>query len=766
MSGNFDLTKINSRNVDQLSSFKAGLASLAKSRRVCYAGESLQPTYSHTQEMTDRTLYGSFYRKVCEYLNGLGIGQFDYDYCTLNPGTEQSNIGKVTAEMLSTQHEDLYNLCSECHIPEERIIATVQNLGTALYRYTNNLSEEHFATAQEQFIGQRNLSSIYPSAITSDLSYTGAYPAMEMFGANIQTKTVDLKTAMTLTLLKSYKGLTNRIFHRVANDSGVVMFVVPADEFYDLAKSQEKTSDVRDSWSHRNQIITLLTHPEPVDMELIPVQLRKDLDAENQFLLADNVMLPGVEVSLWDMSIIEGKAGYDQFNYTDLLSDNVKLSSIQIEIDDESNTEQFIINLTNHGSNTYFTHLNNTINNQADRVVNFTGRFPMTKDTLKADGSNRSTIFASITPSVEYIQCVIHFHATTNLQTTKTHGTGSISFRAAVSVPGAAPSEGLKELLGKLTGKIVGWSIDARYSEENFRKTNMAVRAMSDVYTYNLPDGRTTVCDFSHKQAVPEHCLQVASEVQNIGIDHRNLQIVIKTMKATADRIRMERTDPRYIENFDNQTVNKAFVSGRKVHPTIAIKNIDMSQIVNFRSSDMLSDIWTYMRACLNAITSEINYRSLLPTQLEDSPAKYKVITTTPILDCIFALPSIHENQMPSGKDGEMVFQVKATGKPVEFKTKLPNGVELEFVTCNFHYMKDLMILLPYRDNAPSSELNFAINLDGGQYSVNWSPTDGNNMTIRRSMLNTREYPIALCGIGAIITVQNYDHLTKGMFEV
>ncbi len=769
-----DLTSLPTFNNSAISSFKAGMAEFATDHNLTYAGESVLP--KNLNAVTDRTLYGKTYHKVVGFLNELGHGTVNYEYAPIdnsvnpNAGMEGFNITPMEDSTIVGLKERLFDLCKSCNIPDERITATMESLALMLHRYSNNRLDEHFQIAQESTLPNlRSLSSIYPGSVTAEATYSGALMGAEMFGANIQQKTTDIKTAMTITLVKSYKGLTNRLMHRVSNDNGVVMFMVPNDEFYDLSKSQSKTSSERDSFSHRNQLITLLTHPEPVDMEMIPVFLQKALDVDNKFLLADDVMLPNVECSLWDLSVVEGKAGYDRFNYTDLLSYSVKLRALHFEITsgegDNAKTEQYILNLSSFGAMTNFTHLNNTFDNVSDRGLQFYGRFPFDRSSETAENTH-TEIFKNVSRSTEYVIGVVHFSASTNLQTTKTHGTGYMEFRPAVSVAGAQPSENLMNFTKGLKATLIGWEIDARYSEENFRKTNMAVRALSDVFTYTLPDGRTIVVDYSHKQTLSEHNLQVAAEVQTIGIDHRNLQIILKTLKATADRIRNERSDKRYIENYDNQTVSKAFVSGRRVHPTVAYKTIDMSQVKVWRSSDMLSDHWTYMRACLNAITTEINYRSLLPQQLEDSAIKYKVLTTTPLLDTIFSLASIHENQMPGGKDGEMVFDAKVPGKPVEFKTKLPNGVELEFITTAYHYIKDLMILIPYRDNNPMDDLNFMVNFDGGQYSVNWTPTDGNNLTIKRSMQNTREYPLCLCGIGAVISVINKDNLTPGMFEL
>lgn len=747
-----------------ISKFKAGMAKFSTDHKLPYS-QSLSEL--NLDDMSSLTKTGQTYNAVVDFLNTLGHGNISREFWAKGAGKEGFVVTKISDDEVSSLHKDLHELCVTCGIPQDRITATMESLALILHRYTNDKLEEHFRTQSTQLTGMRSLASIYPASVMADASYSGALMGREMFGANSSQMITDIKTAMTITLLKGYKGITNRMMHRVANDTGMVQFVVPNDEFYDLAKSQAKTSRERDSWNHRNQLLTLHTRPEPVDMELIPVVPQKALDVDNKYLLADNILLPDVEINLWDLATVEGKVGYDQFNYTDLLSSKVTLRSIHVEItkgdpDAGGTKEQFILDLTPYSAMNTFTHMSNTWNNSADRVANFSGRLGFHKDTMTATGT-RSSIFATLSQSVEYITGKMFFNAQVNLQSASVRGGGSMQFAPALSVEGAMPSTDLTNLLKDLKCEIIGWEINAFYSEENFRKTNMAVRSMSDVFTYSLPDGRTIVVDHSHNQSLPEHALGVSAEIQCIGIDHRNNQIAMKTLKSTADRVKNERQDKRYIENFDNITTAKAFVSGRKINPMVAIKTIDFNNVENFRSSDVLSDLWTYMRACMNTITTELHYRSLLLQQTEDAAPHYKVLTTTPIIDCLWALASIHENQMQNGKAGEMMFDVKTPGKPVEFKTTLPNGTVLEFVTTAFHYMEDTMMVIPYRPNAPQSDLNFMVNYDGGQYSVNWSPTDGHNATTRRSMQNTREYPVALCGLGAIITVVNRDKYWTGI---
>ncbi len=749
-----------------LKSFRAGMAKFTTDHTLPWANQNSE---FELDKMSEEKAVGRVYNQVVKFLNQLQIGTVDNTFFPRG-GRESMNLSAVTSDQLPALQPALHALCTQCGVSEDRIASTMENLAMTLYRYTNNKVDDMFRTQSVADQSSRGLSSIYPTSVTSAASYTGNLIGREMFGANTAQTTMDLKTALTIVLIKGYKGLSNRIMHRVANDTGVVQFTRPNDEFYDLAKSQGKTTAERQSWAHRNQLINLHRHPEPVDMELIPVVPLADLDPDKNYLIDTNILKPNVEIPLWDLSMVEGKIGYDQFNYTDLLSSKIGLRAIHIKVTKGDPAaggaeEQFMINLAPYSAMAMFSHLNNTIDNIADRGVMFATRVAFDKDMLTAE-NERTTIFGAINSSVEYVLGHLNFNGRANLQSARVLGSGNLEFRPAPAVAGADASDDLKALLKELKCEIVGWELDVFYSEANFRKTNMAVRAMNDVLTYTLPDGRTIVVDHAHNQALPEHVLDVATEVQTIGIDHRNLQLIMKTLKATHDRIKMESVDKRYIENYDNLTVAKSFVSGARVNPVVMVKSIDFDKVVNFRTSDVLSDLWTYMRACMNTITTEMHYRSLLLQQTEDAAPVYKCITTTPIIDCLWSLASIHENQMPSGKNGEQVFEVKTPGKSPEFKTVLPNGTIIEFVTTAFHYMEDVMLLIPYRPNQPQSDLNFAVNYDGGQYSVNWQPTDGQNATYRRSMQNTREYPIALCGLGCIINVLNRDKYWTGLGKI
>lgn len=377
--------------------------------------------------------------------------------------------------------------------------------------------------------------------------------------------------------------------------------------------------------------------------------------------------------------------------------------------------------------------------------------FQFDKDVRQVNQSS-TTIFSGCFTNGDYIMGKLNFTAQANTLSAITHGMGSMSFKAVTAIEGAVPSETVKTLATELKAEITGWELDAFYSEENFRKTNQAVRSMVDVFSYTLPDGRTIVADHSLQQSLPEHVMSIANEVQTIGIDHRNLQMITKTLRSIHDRVLRERSDAQYIQNFGNLTVNKSFVSGKRVNPTVAIHTINIDDVKIFQSSDMLSDIREYVRAYIMQVLTQIHYRSLYLQALDGQAPMYKVITTTPIIECLFGLPSIHPDFMEGGMKAEGVFELKAPGKPVEYSCTLTSGVKLEFVSTAFNYMEDTMVFIPYRPNDASSDLNFAVNFDSGQFSASFNPVAGNAVN-RRSLLNTREFPIVLNAIGAIIKV-------------
>lgn len=712
--------------------------------------------------VTTRTRAGRIFNMVTDMLNSTGICPGAVAKLTeLGATGEGFHTSSVDADALPQYSDKFAELCQKAEIEPEYWQYCLESMGTAIYRLTDSSRyKDHFNTTSIDNSTMRGYNTIYPQGVLSDMTFKGAFTmsnGKESFGLNSNTLLPDLKMVITLGLLKTMKGFTNRLMHRVANDSGAVQFVSPNDEFYNLVKSQGSTTDERQGWDHRAQLIHLMTDPSPVNMDLIPVVPLADNDPEHKYLLADGILLPGTTVPLWDMAADEAKIGYERTNYTDLLSGKMAVRGVHLKISDGTNPDEYYFVETSMYPGASMVNTPNTFEDSGDYsagslVVEVA--FDRDSKTAPYDGSTpeATRIFSGMNASTEYIAVRLNFSAHCNIMSARCYGMGATEIRPVVNT-GKDTTTATVDLLNKLKVEIIGWEPDCKYSEENFRKTNMAVRSMLDLYTYPLPDGRTIAHDSSMRQPDDEHMLDVAATVQSIGFDERNLNLINKTLMSVKDRLAKEQSDPHFKTNFGNQTVNRAFVSGRKINPEVYHGQIDLEQVTNFRTSDILSDIREYVRASLNLIVSRMHYRSLYMVNLDGRVPMYNVLTTTPIIECLFSIPSIYPHFMPNGVNGEEVFQVKSPGRPLEYVTKLPCGTVLRFVSTTFRKMDNTMLIIPFVENDPASDLNYAINYDGGQFSVTFNPVDMNAVN-RRTLVNYREMPITLCPIGGIVRVK------------
>lgn len=746
--------------INMVQNFEQSLIDFAKSKRLDYI-----PHEQSTKTLTvgQRTRCGKVYNAVTQFLNSANLYRnslFSLDICpTMGAGREGFECSNIADGQLTRYQNTLFDLCTECDIPQSDIMSTISGLANNLAKYCNSdVMTEHFSrnTAALGSEGYRPSGSIYPAAALSDVTFDDVIPGKEAFGATVDTVIPDLKMALTITLLKPFRGIMSRFMHRTTTAQSVITYVVHNDEYYNLVSSQDKSAEVRYGYEHRKKLITLYRDPSPVDMTLNPVVVIKTNDLDGDKVYEDGVLKFGVTVNLFELAGISNKIGYDKYNYTDLLSERIILDKVYVKITKESTSEIYKLDTSTYPQ-AQLNMMQTTQNDSGDKHTLFKAKFPFSKDSKTTAGA-ATTIFSAVDPAVEYVILTCHLGAQVNIMTSYAAGMASHTISVATTKKDTAPSSTIKTLAGELTVEFLGYELDAKYSEENLRKTSMAARSLTNVFTYELPQGKTCVVDFSMQQSLPEHVLNVAQEIQSIGIDHRNIQIFEKTLKSVHDRVLKESTDPEYIKNFENFTVNAAYVSGQKVNPDVILATIDLRNVVSIRSSDALSDVNSYFMAYLNKSISMMHYRSLYLQNLGNGEAPtYKALTSNIILENLFSLPNIHAHLMPEGLNGVQLFKEKNPGENVEFTAKLYSGTRIELITTAFDYMKNKIMLVPYRPNDPSSDLNFGQNHDGGQFVANYMPTDGNNAVNRRVFVNTREFPIVLCPIGAIYTIEGLE---------
>lgn len=744
---------------DVIMAFEKDLQAFAQRHKLPVTG---MESFGDNASVSDRTVIGQVYNSVVNMLNNAscyGSSMFDTMFAPDRPALESMVGHRFDDSKLSGIVDQLSELCETAGVPKKDRTETMRALYNTMHRYLNrSVGLEHWQSDADNTTF-RAMTDLYPAAALSDVSFGNVRPGQEAFGASIDTVLPDIRMAMTIILLKPHKGIMSRLVHRRTLAGSVITYVIHADEFYDLTKSQASKGSVRNSYDHRLPIVSLYRKPDPINMTLVPIIPMKANDIDDKYVVVDGVLKFGVDADIFDLSMDPNKVGYNNINWTDLVSDGVIFEGVffRISKNDGSDPEEFYAP-TDALSHARLTMIPNTADS-GDRATQLRFRVPLTED-LQTTAGTASALFAGVDGATELAEAEFNLATSISLKTAVTRAYGTVGL-SAKSLNAATPvSDTLKDLVEGATAykvELVGYKIDAKFSEENLRKVNMAVRTQTYTAVYELPQGKSIIVDFSMQQSVPEHVLNTAQEVQAIGIDHRNLQAFLKLMRHVHDQGRIEAADPTYRETNQGRTLNTSFVSGQRVNPHVILGTINLNNVTSLRSSDMLGDVRQFVDSYLNKVISMLHLRSLYVQQLDNGEIPtYKVLTSGPIVENLLSIPHIHNHLHPNGMDAEKIYREKTPGEPVEFTRVLPSGAKLECISTPFEYMEDKIMIIPFRSSDPASELNFGHNWDGGQFVANYTPVDQNQVN-KRVFMNTREWVIPTCPIGVLLTIQGLE---------
>ena len=630
-------------------------------------------------------------------------------------------------------------------------------LGSLLCRAKGSKSGAAFLAQHFSHVKSRNESnllagrSVYPTSLGSMMSNIGI-PGTEAFGANIDTVLPDLRAAMAVTLLQFHRGICDRILHRRTNGTPYIRYSAPYAESYDMLLSNDPDNRVRNHGSHFHPWIDNYADPKPLSNVLQPIVPLMSNDTESNKLWADGYVLFGAQnVNLFDLSVLPNQLGRSHYNLTDLVSENVALDSIVYQISDNaSTTELFEVNVRQF--NDARLNMMPNVNDSGIRGTVLKHELRLGKNTKQRNGTP-STLLAKCTDT-DYLKCSIRVTSLINLKYADVDGYGTIAV-TPYNINGAAVDEQVTTMLEGLTFKLVAYRLDAAYSEENLRKSNLAIRSNVRTFDFEISNGRNIMIDYSFQEELPEFLMSLVTEATSLGQDHRALDIIVKELMHVFDVTHDENRDPNFNDKLDK--IGFQYVASQLVRPVVYLNTIDLDNVDTIRSSDFLGDIRQYVECQLLNLTSLLYQNSFYKQQLNpDEAPKFKVITSNVILDNILSIPHIHNHlnhdETPGG-DGS-----------IEYRRVLPNGTILDCITCTYNYMRDKIIMIPYRDNMPESYLNFGHNWDYGTFVAHYNPQIENGVN-KRVFANSRTMVIPTCPIGLYIDVRNISKLID-MFQI
>lgn len=726
----------------QLAKTAAGLESYSGNRAGDFAQKDI------TQKAVERFASSVFSHCV----------QFLQDAMLIKPNTlgDLNNINS-TIGMASFNTENnltampmssLDALMNSCRIPQDSIDSTKRSVLLLLSRFrhaaesgeSNALMKQHFMVERAPFAGQLSTESIYAPSLQNLFNTPNSIPSQESFGANSDNVISDIRAALTITMLQPHRGLLNRVMHRRVTPVPYVEYVVPYSEIYDMIKSNDPDGKVRNG-EHIEPLIELYAEPRAVSNQLKLIVPRKANDKDNS-LYSDGFINFDREVNLFDLALDPTQLGGSHINYTDLVSEQVKLDSVLIKVSKKNGSEAEIHQIKMYGGVT--SNQLNMIQGTVDsglRGCVCNKIIKLGKDAIDMHG-NKTKLLAKCT-EIDYIKVTIRVAPEINLKYSTTQAMGNVMFEKW-NRNGAEVSSEVTAIAEDLAIELVAYSMDARYSEENLRKSNLAIRTHRRTFAFEIPLGRNTLIDYAYNEEQPENVLGQVAEITSIGQDHRAIDIVVREMMHVFDVNNLENNDPNLRGRLDK--IGFQFVAGQIVKPTVYLNTIDLANVDNVRSGDIRGDIREYVEWELQNLISLLYQNSYYKHQLPvGTKPVFKVMTSSVILENIFSVPHYH-NHLNS--------ENTADGSTVEYRRVLDNGTILDCVTTTFNYMRDKIIIIPYIENSPESELNWGHNWDCGTFIGNYNPQIDNGVN-KRIFSNTRAIPIPTNPMGLYIDVVN-----------
>lgn len=610
---------------------------------------------------------------------------------------------------------------------------------------------QHFSHGNRQSTDaskyESNITSCFAPSLFSTVSNIGM-PSQEAFGASIDKVLPDLRASLAVTLLQFHRGLMDRIMHRRTSASPYVKYVVPYSEVYDMLKSNDEDDKIRNQGDHIIPFIELYGDPRSVSSQLQPI-IPLTANDKDGVLYADGFLKFNVRANMFSLSKLANQLGKTHYNYTDLVSENVILDSVLVELTVGSKTEVFQIPLTNVNSSRLQMMPNTVDSGIRFAVVPYT--YPLGKNSTTITGA-KSELLADCTDT-DFLRLEMTASATANIKYADVEGMGYINVTAYNKFK-APVSAAVTALAKNATLRLAAYSLDMRYSEENLRKSNLAIRHHVRTFDFEISNGRNILVDYSFEEELPEFLMSLVTEATSLGQDHRGIDVIIKQMMHVFDVTNVENQHPDFRDRLEK--VGFQYVAAQLVRPVVYLNTIDLNNVDNIRSGDELGDIRQYVEWELLNLVSLIYQNSFYKHQLRAGEAPvFKLFTSSVILENLLSIPHYHDH---------LNKETPVDGTTVEYRRILPNGTILDCVTVTYNYMRDKIVMIPYRENDPESVLNFGHHWDFGTFVAHYNPQLDNAVN-KRVFSNSRAMPIPTNPMGLYLDVKNISRIID-MFEV
>ena len=557
------------------------------------------------------------------------------------------------------------------------------------------------------------IESFIPESMMSDF-FDPNQIAKESFGVDIDKALPDMKTSITIGIMKFLNGVTGKLFGKK---------MLPEPMIY--MNTDEVLIYKTDSTDAEIPMVELNRDPDIVNVELTRITPREANDTVGDLLTEDGYVRMNVgTVPLLKLAIDTSKPAFASVNKTDLISDDVRMESVVCTFSDGTLTESFEFKVPTALSRLVYSANGAT----SRRVANITWDAFITAASVNRAGVTTTCFNALHADDVAVVNITIN--PVIDLRTGDFSVTGSMNLRVQnkTSLTVAANATSVAELATVTTRTLASCKPDARYSEENMKKTNIGGEVITHTYAYNIPVGRNYFMDYAFNQQFDaDHSTALLMNVINYGLDSRSLKIIKAKIEETRDKW------VNYIPTTTYFQPGAGYVCSNRIKPAAIVGTFDASKYETMKELEKMADIHTAALIQLNGIVTKIDADSYINRELVGGQMTYRVVTDVHFLGNVLGINRMHDRLRQSAPP------LPANGT-VTAVVQLNSGCTLEIVSVPFDNMKDRIIGIPYIEADPESTLNFAINADMGSLVAHYQ-SDYAGLK-HRLFTNVRELPI------------------------
>lgn len=581
--------------------------------------------------------------------------------------------------------------------------------------------------------GFSNINDLVPSYMLDENGGTGVGVGFESFGQFSDVSTVDLVSAMTMTIMKFHSAIAARMFPtRTIADSQFSIRQI-AMEIFSTSNFSEAPKTLLDIYKN----------PSVLTYDLKKMELLTANDSSHAYLENTDLVLFRDDIPVLDLAVNANDSRLATMDRFQLIADNGFISQVRFSIGDGTNTDVFPIDLRPGVSK--FERM--TTGDSMDRISYF--QYGVTLDKTSKTVLNSDTLTLATLADGETVVVDISVSVRTNLRTGKTNASGNI--KATVTpVAGAELSEDAETIVAAIAGKVAmkNWTPEFSWAEDSIRMSEIEARHIVKQKSYQLPAGRFfSIYSSVTQQFNVQDSIAELLNLINIGIGIRTINQVRSVFSeiVQGQQLLDQTGDPKY-------SLENRFPAGAIVRPTAISGEFDVADLVSVRTSDLSGDAQQGITSFLVRLTEEAAANSYIAQQLAGGMnMTYRVLTTNPVIGELLGAPHIHNHLNSEDK--------RSSNGTIEFKKVLPNGVTLECITTTFETMNNNILMVPVIPESTESNLNGFVNFTGGSTAMQLQQTV-RSAQVNRTVAAERLITVPTNPVLISIVVKNIEKLT------